>query len=142
MPISHKPALLGISIARSHFSNDLIKHSGEFIINIPSWDLLDKVVYCGTHSGHNVDKFAQTGLVPAKANRLINTPFIDDCIGNIECYVRDVRENGDHSLFVGEAIYASAEDGLFDEVWDTEKARLIFHLGSRFFAQAGKKIAV
>jgi len=140
MPISHKPALLGISIAKSHFSNELIRKSGEFIVNIPTIDLLDKVIYCGTHSGYDVDKFAETNLRSKKANRLINTPLIEDCIGNIECYVRDIREVGDHSLFIAEAIHASAEDGMFDEIWNIDKAKLIFHLGGKTFTTPDKKI--
>ncbi|MBL7198207.1 MAG: flavin reductase family protein [Candidatus Omnitrophica bacterium] len=142
MPISRKPPLLGISIANSHFSNELIKKSGEFIVNIPSVDLLDKVIYCGTRSGYEVDKFAQIGIQPKKANRLTHAPSIEDCIGNIECYVRDIKVVGDHSLFIAEAIYASAEETLFDDIWDIDKAKLIFHLGGKFFTIPHKKIKI
>lgn len=140
MPLSHKPPLLGISIAKTHLSAELIKKSEEFIINVPDFDLLDKVIYCGTHSGRDVDKFKETKLTLQKAKHLIKTPQIGECIGHLECYLRDIKEAGDHFLFMGEVIYASAGDDLFDETWNVDKIKLIYHLGGKFFTASDKKI--
>ena len=138
IPLSHKPPLLGISVAKTHLSNELITKSEEFIVNIPPVELLKQVIYCGTHSGRDVDKFRETGLTPKKANRLIKTPLIEECIGNLECYLRDVKEVGDHNLFIGEVIYAEAEEDLFDEIWKIDKVKLIYHLGGKFFVRSGE----
>lgn len=142
MPLSHKPALLGISVAKTHLSAELIRESEEFIVNVPSLDLLRSVVYCGTHSGREVDKFKETGLTPEKANQLIKTPLVKECIGHLECYLRDVKEVGDHFLFIGEVISASAQEDLFKETWQVDKVKLIFHLGGKFFTSSDKKIEV
>ena len=139
-PLSHKPPLVGISIAKSHFSCELIEKSEEFIINIPNLHLIDKVVFCGKVSGRDVDKFKEAKLTPLKANRLIKTPLIFECIGNLEVILRDIREFGDHKLFVGEIIYAQAEEGLFDQTWNVDKTKLIYHLGGSFFTCSGKMI--
>jgi len=141
-PISRDPALLGIAVAKSHLSYELIKKSEEFIINIPSLDLLKQVVFCGKISGNKVDKFKESKLTAEKASRLIKTPQIKECIGHIECYLRDIKDIGDHGLFIGEAIYASAEEGLFDETWQIDKTRLIFHLGGTLFTSSAEKINV
>lgn len=141
-PLSQKPALLAISVAKTHLSAELIRKSEEFIVNIPSSDLLKSVVYCGTHSGIEVDKFKETGLTAQKANRLIKTPLIKECIGHVECYLKDIKETGDHFLFIGEVIYACAEKDLFIEVWQVDKVKLIFHLGGRFFTNSDKMIEV
>ncbi|MFH1201366.1 MAG: flavin reductase family protein [Candidatus Omnitrophota bacterium] len=138
MPLSHKPALLGISVAKAHLSCELITKSREFVVNIPSVELFKQVIYCGTHSGREVDKFKETGLTPVKANRLIKTPLIGECIGNLECLLGDIKEVGDHNLFIGEAIYAQVENDLFREVWNTEKVKLIYHLGASFFTESGR----
>ncbi len=142
MPISKDPMLLGVAIAKSHFSYELIKKSEEFIINIPSLDLLKQTVYCGSIHGDKVDKFKESGLAAQKANRLVKTPQIKECMGHIECYLRDIKDIGDHGLFIGEAIYASAEDGLFDETWQIDKTRLIFHLGGNLFTTNGERIKI
>ncbi len=141
-PLSHKPPLVGVSIAKAHFSCELVEKSEEFIINIPNLSLLEKVVFCGKASGRNVDKFKETKLIPLKANRLIKTPLISECIGNLEVVLRDIREFGDHKFFVGEIIYAQAEEGLFDQAWNVDKEKLIYHLGGSFFTSSGKMINV
>jgi flavin reductase (DIM6/NTAB) family NADH-FMN oxidoreductase RutF len=139
-PLSHKPALLGISVAKTHLSAELIKASEEFIVNVPDLDLLQSVVYCGSHSGREVDKFQESGLTAQKANRLIKAPLIKECIGHLECYLADVKEAGDHFLFIGEVIYACAEDKLFADTWQVDKVKLIFHLGGKFFTTSDKQI--
>jgi len=124
-------------VGKERFSAELIKGSGEFIVNIPDWDLMEQVLYCGTHSGRDVDKFKETKLTPEKAGKLLKTPKIKECIGSIECSVIDGIEIGDHILFSGEVLYAEAEEDLFkDGVWDIEKAGLIYHLGEKCFMKS------
>ncbi len=138
-PISIKPPALGIAIGKERFSAELIKNSNEFIVNIPSWNLLEPMLYCGTHSGRDVDKFKETGLTPQKAEKLINTPKIKECIGAIECSVIDYIEVGDHIMFFGEVLYAEAEEDFFkDGVWDTNRAELIYHLGGNCFMKSSE----
>jgi len=134
MPVSKSPQAMAIALAKKHFSSELIKKSGEFIINIPQWSLLDKVIMCGTISGWKVDKFKETGLGLEKAHILIKAPKIRECIGSVECSLIDVRKIGDHFLFLGEALYAEAQADYFkQDFWDTTKIDLIFHLGSKYF---------
>jgi flavin reductase (DIM6/NTAB) family NADH-FMN oxidoreductase RutF len=140
MPISREPLLLGIAIAKSHLSYELIKKAEEFIINIPTLGLLKQVVLCGKVSGDKVDKFKESSLTAEKASRLVKIPQIKECVGHIECYLRDIKDVGDHGLFIGEVIYASAEEGLFDEAWQIDKTKLIFHLGGTLFTTNAEKI--
>lgn len=136
-PVSYNPPILGILVAKEHFSSELILKSEEYIINIPEWSILDKVIWCGKYSGRDVDKFKETKLTPQKAKRLVKTPVIAECIGSIECYLRDYKEVGDHYLFLGESIYAEAESEFFkNDIWDTKKVELIYHLGKNFFMKS------
>lgn len=134
MPLSKNPALLALSLAKKHFSSELIKASSQFIVNIPEFKLLDKVMFCGSVSGRDIDKFKEAKLTIEKAHSLAKVPKIAECIAFLECSLVDVKEMGDHYLFMGEIIYAEAENSLFvNDFWDTNKAELIFHLGSKFF---------
>jgi len=142
MPLGHKPPLMAVSLTKKRFSYGLIKKSGEFVINVPSIDLLDKVVYCGTNSGRDVDKFKETNLTAQKAATLKNAPIIKECIGYLECRLKDEKEAGDHVMLMGEITRACAEKELFDERWKVEKVKLIYHLGSKFFTTSEKEIAV
>ncbi len=142
MPLSHKPPLCAVSIATRHYSTELIKKSGEFAINVPSLELLDKVIFCGTHSGRDVDKFKEAQLIAERANKLKNTPLISECIGHLECVVEEEKEAGDHILFIGEVVYASAEEKFFTEFWDVNKTKLIYHLGGKVFTSSGEMIEI
>jgi flavin reductase (DIM6/NTAB) family NADH-FMN oxidoreductase RutF len=141
-PLSHKPPLLGVSIAKTHFSSELIEKSEEFVVNVPDFNLLEKVVFCGKASGRDVDKFKETKLTPLKANRLVKTPLISECIGNLEVALRYSREFGDHKLFVGEIVYAQAEENLFGQTWNVDRTKLIYHLGGSFFTGSDRMIKV
>jgi len=134
MPLSKAPALLAVALAKKHFSSELIKASSQFIVNIPEFKLLDKVMFCGSVSGRDIDKFKEAKLTIGKAHSLMEAPKIAECVASLECSLVDIKEMGDHYLFAGEIIYAEAEDGLFvNNFWDTNKVELIFHLGSNFF---------
>ncbi|MGQ9708334.1 MAG: flavin reductase family protein [bacterium] len=137
-PVSIQPPALAIAVGRSRFTAELIRKSGEFIVNIPDWRLFDALIYCGTHSGQDVDKFQKTGLTPQKAVKLFRAPRIKECIGWIECALIDEKSIGDHILFFGEVQYADVEADLFkDDVWDSERAELIYHLGANCFMKSG-----
>lgn len=140
MPLSHKPPLMAISITKKRFSYDLIKKSGEFAVNIPGIDLFDEMYYCGTHSGRDVDKFKETDLTAVRANKLTHTPLIKECIGHLECRLNYEKEAGDHVLIIGDIVHASAEKELFDIKWKVDKAKLIYHLGDKFFTTPEKEI--
>ncbi|MBM3248339.1 MAG: flavin reductase family protein, partial [Candidatus Omnitrophica bacterium] len=77
-----------------------------------------------------------------KANRLVSTPLIKECIGHLECLLRDAKEVGDHILFIGEVVFASAEDELFNDIWIPDKVKLVYHLGGANFTSSGDLIKV
>lgn len=139
MPISRTPALIGVALAKGHFSSELITKSKEFVINIPSWPHLDKVMKCGSVSGKNADKFAASGFTSAAAHRLSYAALVGECLGHIECALQAVYDIGDHYLFCGHAVYAQANEASFiNDTWDTARSELIFHLGGKLFFKPTK----
>ena len=74
--VSAKPPLVSIAVYQDHFLHELIKASNEFVLNIPSVDLIKQVAYCGSVSGRDADKFEATGLHQA-APRYVETPLVD-----------------------------------------------------------------
>lgn len=140
MPVSAKPPLVAVGVAESHFTYELVRKSGEFVINVPNKSLLSQVVRCGRVSGKEVDKFELTGLSLARAHSVM-TPLVDECIGHLECSVVDVYPTGDHGLFVGEVLSASVEEGLFEECWvEDERTVTLHHLGGDVFIAGGERI--
>lgn len=141
MPLSGEPPLIGIALAKEHYTSELIMVSEEFTINIPNWPILEKAIYCGNVSGKEKDKFADTGLTAEPPVKLVESPRIKECIGAIECDLYETIELGDHYLFVGQPVYAEAEEELFTEnAWDSAKAELIYHLGGKNFTKSGERV--
>jgi len=116
VPLSFKPPLVGIAVHPSRHTHDMIRFSEEFAINVPGRSLIHHVQYLGSVSGQEVDKFELTKLPTLKA-RKVGAPLIEGCIGYIECGLEDALRIGDHTLFVGRVVAASADDEAFKETW-------------------------
>jgi flavin reductase (DIM6/NTAB) family NADH-FMN oxidoreductase RutF len=140
MPVGVRPPLVAIAVYEGNFLNELIRAAGEFVLNVPSMDLLRQVQYCGTNSGRDVDKFQVTGLHEAEPEE-VETPLIEECLAHLECALVDVVTPGDHGIFIGEVVYAQAEEEAFVDNWleKTEKElQPLYHVGGTLFSALGK----
>ena len=108
------PVIVGISIAKPRYSHTLICQTGEFVVNIPTASMVEKVDQCGTMSGRDVDKFEVVGLTPIPATR-VAPPLIDECPINLECRLLGNEEIGDHDMFKGEVITQHVDEEALDE---------------------------
>ena len=143
MPISKEPLLLGVALSKKHFSSFAIRKTKEFVINIPDWDILDKILICAKASGREIDKFKEAELTPTKTDNLEFAPMIEECSGNIECKLAEVKLVGDHYLFIGQVVGAYANDAYFTgENWDISRVELIHHLGGDRFYRSRDYIEV
>ncbi len=140
--ISKEPVLLGIALAKKHYSSELIRKTKEFSVNVPDWSLVKKTTYCGSVSGRTLDKFKEAKLSPLKPHSLKFSPRIKECLAALECKLFKTYSLGDHYLFVGKVVFAEAEAEYFQEIWDTRRVELIFHLGARFFFKSSPYVEV
>ncbi|MFN4133519.1 MAG: flavin reductase family protein [Candidatus Hadarchaeales archaeon] len=128
-PLSADPFLVGILLTKNRYSYGLIEKSGEFAINIPTMELLEKIKKCGSTSGSSINKFKEFGLTQVHASK-IHTPLVKECIAHLECKLVKMVETGDHILFIGEVVAVSAEEGIFEnEAMNLEKAKLVYQIG-------------
>ena len=109
--VCSKPPMLGVSIRPGRYSYKLIKDTGDFVVNIPSVDLLRQADACGVLSGRDTDKFSDCsfGKIPSKK---ISSPMIENCPVNIECRLKNVISLGTHDLFLGEVVAVHADSDL------------------------------
>lgn len=139
MPTSINPPMVAISISPNRHSHTLIQESLEFIINVPTLELLQATYACGSLTGRSFDKFKKAGLTPMPAKK-VKAPAIRECIAHIECAVKDQFTTGDHTVFVGRILEAYADTGVFTESYDLKRARLLYHVGGNNFAVFDPKI--
>lgn len=107
MVMEFQPSLLGCFITPGNHSYEMLRRSKECVINIPTYELLDKVVGIGNCSGENVDKFRNFELT-AEPAREVSAPLIAECYANIECRLVDTRMLKKYGLFILEAVKAHA----------------------------------
>lgn len=66
--ICSDPAMVSISLRPERYSYDMIRSTGEFVINLTTKELAYATDWCGVKSGREVDKFAAMGLTAALGN--------------------------------------------------------------------------
>jgi flavin reductase (DIM6/NTAB) family NADH-FMN oxidoreductase RutF len=134
MPTSGNPPLLAVSIAPGRHSHTLIEESGEFIVNIPTLEIIQAVYACGSLTGRSFDKFKRTNLTPMPGKK-VKAPAIRECVAHLECEVDGQMTTGDHTIFVGKILEAYADMGTFSDAgYDLKKARMLYHAGGNNFA--------
>lgn len=125
--ICSDPPMVSISVRPHRHSSNIIKESGEFVINVPTEDMLEKTDRCGTTSGRYHDKFDEIGLTPMEASK-VKAPLIEECPVNLECVVQEVKELGAHDVFLAEVVAAHADDEVLedDEIQISKAMPLVF----------------
>jgi len=138
-PVSSDPPLVAVAVAKGHYSTKLIQETKEFVINVPSADIVQKVKDCGSVHGDEADKFEKFGLTPAKGKK-VRAPLIKECYAQLECRVVQAPLTGDHVLFIGEVLSSSINEGLLtsNDTVDVSKVRTLHHLGGDEFATLRK----
>ena len=136
MPVSSDPPLIAIAVGQSRYTVDLITHSQEFALNIPTRPLIHHVQYLGTLRGDDVDKFEATQL-ETFAPTHITAPLIAGCAGWIECEVQEVMPFGDHVLFIGLAAAVHVNPASFGDRWlvgGAEESQPLHFLGGNHYS--------
>lgn len=113
--ICSDPAMVSISVRPNRYSYDIIRETGEFVINLTTKKLAKAADYCGVRSGRDVDKFAQMHLTPGRTEHLKYAPAIEESPVNIECRVTEVKELGTHHMFLAEVLGVTVDEAYLDE---------------------------
>ncbi|MEW4411467.1 flavin reductase family protein [Clostridium sp. AN503] len=108
------PAMLSISVRKERYSYDIIKETGNFVVNLVNRDLVFATDYCGVKSGRDTDKFAEMKLT-AQASEHIDAPGILESPLNLECRVTQVIPLGSHDMFLAEIVGVTVDERYMDE---------------------------
>lgn len=132
--INSDPAMLSISVRRSRYSYDIIKETGEFVVNLTTKELAFATDYCGVKSGRDVDKFAECGLTPLESS-VVSCPGIEESPVNIECKVEDIIPLGSHDMIIGRVVAVKASEKYMDEkgTFDLSKADPIVYSHGTYY---------
>lgn len=112
--ICSDPVMASISVRKERYSYDIIKESGEFVINLTTEALCRATDYCGVRSGRDHDKFAEMKLTAMPASKLEYAPIIAESPVNIECKLREIVPLGSHDMFIADVVAVDVSEEFMD----------------------------
>ena len=138
--VNTHPPMTYISVRPSRHSYNIIKESGEFVINLVPAELVKKADYCGIYTGKKVDKFAKCGLHKAEAKE-VACPVIEESPMALECKVKDIIPLGTHDMFLAEIVAVDVDEKLLDKDGKLclDRVKLTAYAHGEYF-ELGKKI--
>ena len=128
------PPMLYISVRPERYSYDIIKKSGEFVVNLTTKGLTKAVDYCGTKSARDVNKWEKMNLT-AEPSDFIKAPIIRESPVNISCKVEQIIKLGSHDMFLASVQGVQVDESLLDSKnrLNLAKAGLIAYSHGQYF---------
>jgi len=117
MRVSDDPPMVAVMIAKGHHTHKLIRSVNEFVYGYPGADMDQEMLYCGTHTGKEVDKFAAVDLAPKPAST-VRPPLLGRWLAAFECTVAREVGYGSHTIFVGNVQAAHVSDKGTPRIWN------------------------
>ena len=139
--ICSDPAMCYISVRPERHSYQIIKRTGEFVINLTTEALARATDWCGVRSGKDYNKWQEMGLTPSPAT-IVKAPLIEESPVSIECRVKQIIPLGTHDMFIAEVVNVVVDEQYLDTATgklDVEKMRLLTYAHGAYFA-LGEKI--
>ncbi len=112
--INSDPPMCYISVRPERHSYEIIKRTGEYVINLTTEKLAKATDWCGCRSGNKYNKWKEMNLKPAPA-KIVKAPIIEESPVNIECVVKDIVELGTHHMFISDVVGVSVDDQYMNE---------------------------
>lgn len=138
--LNTKPPKTYISVRPERYSYPIIKETGEFVINLPTADMVNAVDFCGVRSGSKIDKFEYCNFIAEEGVR-VSVPSIVQCPISIECKVTDTVLLGTHEMFIADILSVRVSDDVIDKSGKLciEKCNLLAYAHGTYF-NLGKQL--
>ena len=138
--ICSDPAMVYISVRPERYSHDIIRATGEFVINLADKELTRAMDYCGVKSGEKVDKFKECNLT-AVPSQTVYAPSIGESPVCIECQLTQIIPLGSHDMFIARVTAVTVDDKYIDETdrFDLNAAGITAYSHGDYFS-LGEKI--
>ncbi len=135
MPVCDDPPMIALEIYKGHFIYKAVMETKDFVVNVPSSDMAQKIRKLGSVSGAKVDKFKEFGIIAEKSKK-VKSPRMKGAMGILECKLIEEKALAKkYDMILGDVVYAEAEKGVFTDRWHPEKKgpRVLHHLGGKIF---------
>jgi flavin reductase (DIM6/NTAB) family NADH-FMN oxidoreductase RutF len=133
--ICSDPPMCYISLRSSRYSYEIIKRTGEYVINLTTEKLARATDWCGVKSGRDFNKWKETGLTPAPAS-IVKAPIVLEAPVSIECKVKEILNLGSHHMFISDVVNVIADDQYMDpltQAFSLKKADPLCYVHGHYF---------
>lgn len=130
------PAMVYVSIRPERYSHQIIKETGEYVINLTTQKIVHATDWCGVKSGRDYNKWKETGLTPAKSH-IISAPYVEESPLSLECKVTQIVPLGSHDMFMAEVVNVLVDDQYINPETgklDLAQAGIIAYAHGEYFA--------
>ncbi len=117
-----------------HDTYENIVNTGEFVVNLPSEEIAEKVTVTAVDFPHNVNEIDRAGLIAIPSEK-VKPPRIAECKLHMECKLKWYKD----TIIVGEVVAASADEDLVQGSYEERQSRLgqILFLGGWRYGKIG-----
>ena len=138
--INTHPTMVYISVRPSRHSYEIIRRSGEFVINLTTSAMAHSVDFCGVRSGSKIDKIEKCGFHKEKASK-VEAPVISESPLSLECKVTEIKHLGTHDMFIAEVVAVDIEERYIDSKGklNLQQAGLMAYSHGEYFS-LGRKL--
>ncbi len=139
-PLDFNPSKVLCVISSGSSTRKTIEKSGEFIINVPSYEQKGLVLSVGSVHGSEVDKFA-TYDIHYTLGTVVQAPCIAGSLAYLECkLISEPEFAAKHDVLIAEVLKAYAREDYFDGQRinpSSSYARTLHHIDGAVFNLPG-----
>ncbi len=132
MTCSNSPARIVLGVTRSSDTFRNILEGSDFCVGIPTITMIREIYRCGEKLSRSDSEFDFVGLTQNQS-QIIKSPQILECSVNLECTLYDTVDVGDHSLLVGDVVYAVIDESRFS----ISKVERRLNLNAPYYVSSG-----
>lgn len=138
--INTQPPMTYISVRPSRHSYNIIKETGEFVINLTTSKLVRETDFCGVRSGKDMDKLKKCRLHTEKAS-VVSAQLIAEAPLSLECKVKEIKPLGTHDMFIAEIVAVDVDERYIDSKGkiNLQQAGIMAYSHGEYFA-LGRKL--
>lgn len=109
--------------------------TGEFVVNVPPEEILEKIMVTAIDFPHNVNEIEKAGLTALPSEK-VKPPRIKECRLHLECELAWRKD----TIIVGNVVAASVDEDLIDKTVEQRQLRLgqMFLVGARMYGKIGE----
>lgn len=113
--VNGKPPQVGISVHEEHVARDMIKKHGQFVLNVPTEDMVAAFDKVDMNSDEVMDKFTLSGLTRGKAVK-VDAPTVEESPIHVECKVFNTIDVPPvRTLFLAKVVATTVHKGICDK---------------------------